>query len=491
MSPVILRQIQELARQSAVYALADSFGPLLSLALLPVLTRRLTPADYGDLALLLLFGVATKILFRLGLDAGFFRIYYDQPGEREKLVFSTTILVASTTVSALLLALTYLMSGSIALGLLGQPRGDWIMLVAGDTFFNAFSFIPMSLFRIQGRPRFFLAATLLRNGLNVALKLGLVLAGWGVAGVLWADLAASVVFVLTLLPTLFANLTWGFSFPMLREAAAFGLPKVPHGIAYQALNLADRRLLAAFGAREQVGLYHVAYQFGTGIKLFLSAFELAWSPFVYSLIGRPDAASNIARIATYVALAFTALALALAVLAREILAIFTAPPYRGAYEVIPVVLLAYWLQGLFSLTSVGIGISKKAYYYPLMTFSAAALNIVLNLVWIPRLGILGAAWATVAGYGLMAGMGFYFSQRHYPMPVEWGRLGRIVVAAGICYGLSLLTPEPLPSRLAFKAAALVFFPVALVGLGFFRPPEMARLKAILARQTDPAAGTRS
>ncbi|MCI0407501.1 MAG: oligosaccharide flippase family protein, partial [Acidobacteria bacterium] len=193
MSGVILQQIKDLARQSAVYALADSFGPLLSLLLLPVLTRRLTPADYGDLALLLLFGVATKILFRLGLDAGFFRIYYDQPGEREKQVFTTTLLVASGFVCTLLLAITYLLSDSIALGLLGQPRGDWIMLVAGDTFFNAFSFIPMSLFRIRGRPGFFLAATLLRNGANVALKLGLVLAGWGVAGVLWADLASSAV----------------------------------------------------------------------------------------------------------------------------------------------------------------------------------------------------------------------------------------------------------------------------------------------------------
>lgn len=480
---MILAQIRDLARQSAVYGLADSFGPLLSLALMPVLTRKLTPEDYGNLALLLLFGVGTKILFRLGLDAGFFRIYYDQPGEREKRVFTTTILVASGAVSGSLLGIAYLLADPIALRLLGQPRGDWILLVAGDTFFNAFSFIPMSLFRIRGRPRFFLTATLFRNGANVALKLGLVLAGWGVAGVLWADLLSSAFFVLTLLPALLANLGWGFSFSMLREAAGFGLPKVPHGVAYQALNLADRKLLDWFGPLEQVGLYHVAYQFGTGIKLFLSAFELAWSPFVYSLIGRADAASNIARIATYVALALTALALGLAILAREILALFTAPAYHSAYAVIPVVILAYWLQGLFSLTSVGIGISKKAYYYPLMTSSAAALNIALNLLWIPRWGILGAAWATVAGYTLMAGMGFYFSQHHYPMPIEWGRLGRVVLAAGICYGLSLTAPEPLPSRLALKAGALLLFPVVLVALGFFRPPEMARLKAILAGES--------
>ena len=37
----------------------------------------LTATDYGDLALLLLFGTVAKIVFRLGLDAGFFRVHYD------------------------------------------------------------------------------------------------------------------------------------------------------------------------------------------------------------------------------------------------------------------------------------------------------------------------------------------------------------------------------------------------------------------------------
>lgn len=480
MSGVILEQIKSLARQSAVYGLADSFGPLMSLALMPVLTRKLTPSDYGSLALLLLFGVGTKILFRMGLDAGFFRIYYDQPGERERRVFTTTILVASGAVSLTLMAITYGLSDFLALRLLGAPRSEWILLVAGDTLLSAFGFIPMSVFRIRGRSGYYLAATLVRNGLNVGLKLGLVLAGWGVPGVLWADLLSSAFFVVSVLPTLLANLGWGFSFPMLRAAAGFGLPKVPHGIAYQALNLADRKILDWYASLAEVGLYHVAYQFGTGIKLFLSAFELAWSPFVYSLIGKADAAANIARIATYVTLALTALALALAVFAREILALFTAPAYHGAYAVIPVVLLAYWFQGFFSLTSVGIGISKKAYYYPLMTFSSAALNIALNLLWIPRFGILGAAWATVAGYALMAAMGFTFSQRHYPMPFEWRRLGRVVAAALICYGLSLTAPEPLGPRLAFKVGVLALYPLALLLVGFLRPPEVARLRALLA-----------
>jgi O-antigen/teichoic acid export membrane protein len=482
MRRMLASHLKNLARQSAVYGMADGFGPLLTLLLLPILTRVLTPEEMGALGLLQLFAVATKIFFRMGLDAGFFRIYYDQASDAERRVFCTTVLAAGGLLSLVLFALSVALSGVIGDLLVEAPAAKWITLVAADTFLNTFSYIPMSLFRIEGRAHAFLAATILRNALNAGLKVGLVLAGWGVDGVLWSDVLSSAVFIAALAPTLVGHLGWGFDVSRLRAAAAFGLPKVPHGIAYQALNLADRRILLFYASRAEVGLYHVAYQFGTGIKLFLSAFELAWAPFVYERAGREDAPLTLARIATYVTLGLAALGLAIAVFAREILALFTAPEYHAAYPVVPVVMLAYLIQGLFAVSSIGIGISKKAYYYPLMTFVAATSNIGLNLALIPWLGILGAAWATVAGYAVMAVLGVIFSQKHYPIPFEWGRLGRILAAAAVLYlSVALGAPPDLFPGIAFKAVGLAAFPIVLAMLGFFRPAEWVRLKAFFRR----------
>lgn len=488
---MVLQQLKRLARQSAIYGMADSFGPIANLLMMPILTRILTREDYGTLALLSLLGVGAKIVFRMGLDAGFFRIYYDQKTDLERRVFATTILVAGTLISVSLFAVTCVGARWLAEALLRMPVSRLVVLVAADTLLNTFSFIPMSIFRIEGRATYFLVATLLRSGLNIALKVALVALGWGVSGVLWADVLSSAIFILMLSPTLVRHLGAGFSVPMLREALGFGLPKVPHGLAYQALNLADRKILEVYTSLAQVGLYSVAYTFGTGIKLFLSAFELAWSPFVYSLAARADAATTLARIATYVAAVLAALGLAIAVLSRQILAVFTAPPYHAAYPVIPVVMLAYLIQGLFALTSIGIGISKKAYYYPLMTFTAAAVNVGLNLLWIPRYGIMGAAWATVAGYGVMAGMGLAFSQKHYPIPFEWGRLARIALAAALSYGVSLAAPAGAGAALAVKAGVLLGFPVLLFALGFFRRSEIVRLRELERRIHSIMRGVRA
>ena len=74
---MLTKQLKTLARHAAIYGSADVFSQVINLALVPILTLYLSTPDYGVLGILLLFGVMIKILFRMGLDSGFFRIYYD------------------------------------------------------------------------------------------------------------------------------------------------------------------------------------------------------------------------------------------------------------------------------------------------------------------------------------------------------------------------------------------------------------------------------
>lgn len=482
---MLREQLKTLAKHAAIYGSADVFGYVIDILLVPIIAWYFSTSEYGVLAILVLFRVTTKILFRMGLDSGFFRIYYEQETDADRRRFTTTIFVAAAIISLSGFALTVLAAGSIGRLLLGNGR-DYIILVAADTFLTAFSFVPMNLFRIQGRSGYFTGVSLFRNALNAGIKIALVMSGWGVAGVLWGDVISSAVFVLVLSPTLVASLGRGFSWTMLRKAFSFGLPKIPHGIAYQILNLSDRKLIEWLSSLAESGLYHMAYNFGTGVKFFLSAFELAWGPFIYSLLKRPDAPRTMARIATYAAAVLFSISLAIAVLGRELLLILADYKFYGGHPVIPVIVLAHVFQGLFLLTSIGIGISKKTYYYPVMTFCAAALNVSMNLLLIPHYGKMGAAWSTVAGYGLMAVMGIYFSHKHYPIPFEWGRIAKIGSAASICYGISLAAPENITTGIAVKYCALALFPVGLYLLGFFRPDEIQEIKRLISSRAGPS-----
>ena len=477
----LLRHLGKLASHSAVYGVADVFTTVVNLLLIPLYTTYLGATEYGHLALLFLFSTTAKIVFRLGLDAGFFRVHYEMQTDGDRRRLAGTVALFALGAASVLLALVGLLRGPLTRALLGKSvPEEWVVLAAADVFLGTFAFVPLSLLRIQDRPRLFSAISVVRHAVNIALKVALVSGGWGISGILWADLAATAAFALALAPVLVRNAEAAFSAPLLREVLAFALPKVPHGVMLQVLNLADRKILDVFAGRGEVGIYHMGYTFGGGVKFAMSAFEPAWGPFVYAQARLADGASTLARVATYAYAGFAGAALAVAALGPDLLRLMTPnnPAFRAAAPVIPVVALAYLLHGLFLLTSIGIGIARQARYYPMVTGAAAIANVGANLLLIPRFGAMGAAWATVLAYAVMAVAGHAFSRRVFPLPFEGGRLGRLTAAAAATYALVSLVHGVGGTAASLRAAALLLYPLAAWGMGAVRPDETRWLRRI-------------
>jgi O-antigen/teichoic acid export membrane protein len=393
-------------------------------------------------------------------------VHYDLETEAERRSLAGTVAVFGGLVATALFAGVVAAAGPLTRLLFrgAPPPASWVVLAAADVYLGCFAYVPLSLLRIRNRAGLFSSLAALRHATNAAVKVALLARGWGVGGVLWSDVTATALFSLALLPVLLRGAGGPLSLRMLREALGFGLPKVPHGVMVQVQNLADRKVLDLFVSRAEIGLYHVGYTFGSMVKFPLSAFEPAWQPFVYAQLGLPEAKETLARTASQVFAAFVGCALLLAVLGPELLALMTParPEFRAAAPVIPVVALAYLLHGVFLLTSIGIGLTKKSGYYPLITAAAAATNLAADFLLIPVLGMIGAAWATVASYGVMAALGAAVSQRVHPLPFRLAPFAFVGGAAAVVFALSRLAPEALWPAVAFKAAALLLFPAMLV-----------------------------
>jgi O-antigen/teichoic acid export membrane protein len=445
--------LRKLGLETALYGTADVLPGLLNFLLVPVYARFLGPADYGALALLLLFSTLAKVVFRLGLDAGFFRTHYDLGDEAERRRLAGTVALAAAGVAGVFLAAVTLsapaLTGLLFLG--PRPPSVWVVLVAADVFLGALTFVPASLLRIQGRAGLFSALSVGRHVVNTALKVALVARGGGVGGVLWSDVLATGLYALALLPVLVRHATPTVALALVRPALAFGLPKVPHGLLLQLQNLADRKILDLFVSRAELGVYQMGYTFGQGVKFATSAFEPAWGPFLYGRLREKDAPATIARMATVAFTAFTAVALAVAVLGGDLVRLMTPPPFWGAAQIVPVVALAYLLHGAFLLTSVGIGIDRKARYYPLITAVSAAVNLAANFALVPTWGGPGAAWATVLSYAAMAALGLAISRRLYPIPFPASRWVGVGAVALLVYAASLLLPPSGTAALALRA----------------------------------------
>ncbi len=481
-----------------IYGMGDVAVQLTGFLLLYFFTRLLQPADYGILQLLLMVELVVKILSRFGLDAAFLRLYYDCQDEQGRQKLASTLFFFLLATNAGLLAVGLAASPLLARALFKESGHALLLaLVLVNTCVAGFFFIPFNQLRIEKRAVQFSTLTFGRAAgtlvLRVVLVLGLHL---GVLGFILADVVMTAVFVGVLFGRFSALIRPVFSRPLLGEGLRFGLPRLPHGVAQQVIGPGtDGFLLRAFlktpNALADIGLYGLGAGLGLSLKLFLSAFEYAWQPFYCETMKRPDAEVTFSRVTTY-GVAILVLATAgLSAIAGDLVRVVMRPGYFRAAVVIPWIAIGVTLQGVYTLTSIGLVITKRTQYYPIATSIAAGVNVTANILLIPRYGILGPAYANVLSYAVLAGIAMTFSQRFDPIRYEWSRLGRVVAAgllayAAATYGLPFLMWSPLGVLVRGSVVVAVYVAV-LAFTGFFSHGERARL-AWLRQQLPLALG---
>ncbi|HJR58828.1 MAG TPA: lipopolysaccharide biosynthesis protein [Vicinamibacterales bacterium] len=489
----MLARIKTLFGNLAIYGLGDVATSIVSLLLLPVFTSYLTPADYGVITMLLTVEAVTKVLFRWGVDTAFMRLYYDcaDPQARQRL--ASTIFFFLLAVNGALLGIALLSLDVLAPLLLGEggddPGGSLSLLVGltlVNTFVTGFYFMPFQVLRIAGQPRQFIALAFARSAGTIVARLLLVIsAGMGVFGIVVADLLVTAFFTAVLIKWFAPLIRPVFSRAVIREALAFGLPRVPHSIAHQVIGFADRYLLKAYGTLADVGLYSIGASFGLALKFFLSALELAWTPFFLGVMREPDAARIYSTVSTYVIALLVLLVGGLCAVAPGVVQLFTTEGFQGAAVVIPWIALGVMFQGLYLVGSIGLVITKRTKLYPIATGTAAAVSVLANLLLIPRYGILGAAWANTVSYATLALVTVGFSRRVYPIPYEWNRLLRIALAGGTGYVAAVSTvPSGIHALARIGASGVIM--VAVYGLvlyvgGFFHAGELKQLREVRER----------
>ena len=479
-----LQRIRTLARDLAVYGAGDVATQALSLLLLPIYVRYLSPGDYGVLALLLTVEMLTKIVFRWGLDASFMRMYYDCPDIAAKRRLASTIAIFLTAANGLALAAAVWASPDLSRFLFGSPsHAPALQVLLLNTFLSGFFFIPFHELRILRQSERFIALTVTRSALTIALRLALVIGmHLGVLGIVLADLVTTVAFAAILAGRFSHLLRPVFSRPLLAEALRFGVPRIPHGLAQQTVAVSDRYVLSRYATLHEIGLYSIGASFAMGLKLALNAFETAWAPMYFSLMKEPDAKATYRLVATWGAAVLIGLAVMVAAAAPQIVRLLLPSPFHGAAAVIPIVATAVVLQGVYLLTSIGLNIAKRTEFYPVATGAAAASSIALNLLLVPRYGVVGAAAATASSYGVLAGLSAVFAHRVYPVGYQWGRMARLGAAGIVAYLISVLVvPEqwPVVAGLAARAAlAALAYAALLAFTGFLTASERQRVVAL-------------
>lgn len=473
--------LSQLARHGLVYGGADFLGKLLSFALIPLYTRALTPVEFGQLQAL--FTVQTFALMTLSLgQLGTLLRYYtraDEP-ERKQVVAGIGSLVGAST--AVFLVVLVVLGPVLARNILHDPKGaPLFQILAMGIGARMISDIAMTILRLQERSARYALYNLFRMLTSLVLILYFVLVrDMGLTGAILGDSLSSVALFLAQAPHLLKS--WGRvpGWDVLREYLGFGVPYLFANLGAVALQSVDKLLLASFGLLAATGVYSLAVKLATLISVVLLApFTLVWGPMMYRIDKehtREEAQRFFSRMLTYFALLLYFVGMGIVLFAREVIEVWATPEYAGARTLVPFLVAGAILYGFYRHLQVGLSLTGRTQMLAWSFLAAAALNVIGNLLLIPRWGATGAAIASLASYLLMVVLVARSARRVYPIPYEWGRISISGgVAAGLCLLLPWLDRLDLAPRLAGKSLALIAYPLLLTFGGFFRTGERAYL----------------
>lgn len=468
----MIEKILRLGKEAAIYGLSSVVGRFLNFLLVPLYTNYLLRAEYGVIATLYSYIGFAFILFGFGLEAAYMRFVSSMEIGDKKQNFSTPFL--SHIASSLILTLALLASAeavAAAIGL-GPSGAVLVRYAAGILCFDTLAIIPFASLRMSNKALKFasirIVHILLTIALNVLFLLGL---GMKAEGVLLANLGASALTFVVLLGTIIPQLTRRFSMPLYRELLTFGLPYIPAGLAGIALQVVDRPILKALTDDATVGVYQANYRLGIFMMLVVGMFDYAWRPFFLSHAKEPDAKQLFSKVFTYFCTFALGLFLAVSFFIDDLVRIqvfgrsFIHPDYWSGLAVVPWVLLAYIFNGAYLNFVIGVYLKKKTKYVPYVTGAGAVVNVAANFLLIPILGIMGAAYATLASYAVIAIGMYYASQKFYPLAYEWGKVIRLAfVTLGLFVIFLVVHPEPgqLLSMLFKAVLVCAFFLLAVV-----------------------------
>lgn len=487
-------RLKHLTTGVAIYGAGDAAIQIVNVALLAVYVKGgfLTSVDYGALAMIVAIEAFAKVLSRLGLDGAFMRYYHERGDTLPRL--ASTIVWFLAVVNLLVFGGAWLLAAPVGRRIFDDAQyvtALRIMLL--NTLLITLTFIPMHVMRLKHQAVTYSAFTFGRSLGTLLLRIALVIGlGWGLTGMYVADLVMTCVLVPLMWPWMRPYVRLAFSRDDLRTVLRFGLPRVPHGLAQQALDGGNKLLFSTYVPQAQVGVYQNATTLGTGVKFFTSAFETAWAPFYYATAREPDAKATLARMTTY---AFAVLVLIVAgttAVARDAVLVLLTPEYLPAVPVLPIVAVGMAMQGVYLLTSIGLNLTSRTEFYPASTIAAAIVGLGGGAVLMPRFGITGAAVALLAAYATQATVAYAFARRLYPIPYEWARIARVAAAGVVAAIGARLLPEmpPLAGLLARGAATAGLFVGLLWITGFLRATERAFVREQLARRKVRSAAAR-
>ncbi len=461
---------KKLLKDTAMYGVSSMLGRLLTYLLVPLHTHIIygfSKAEFGIMTVLYAYIAFLNIVYTYGMETTFFRytkkvlpsgedlggvsVPKDNSQEIFNIIFS--YLFASTLIFS---GILWIFSGNIAY-FLGYPTQTHLikysaLILAIDTLLA----LPFAKLRFENKAKKFALYKVTNIVITVALNVifliflkqnqspflkDIGLNNLGVGYVFLANLVANA-FTLLFFTKTFFGFRFHFDNKKFGEMFIYAYPLLFMGLAGTVNSMVDKILLekwlpldfyAGQTPTESVGVYGAGLKLAIFMSLAIQAFKYTAEPFFFSKADDKNSPKLFAQIMHYFVIACVLIWVGVCANLDILKVIFLRnPAYHAGVEVVPVLLFANMLLGIYFNLTVWFKLTDKTYFGTYFAFIGAFITIFGNIAFIPIFGYMACAWVSVCTYLLMCLLCVFYGEKHYPIPYDWKKMFFYIFIGFIC-----------------------------------------------------------
>ncbi len=444
-----------LTSNASAYLFGTILNRIFPLLLTPLYTRTMSPTEFGTWGFCVTILAVLITIADLGLESATTRLFFDHAGEDRKnflLVGFLLRMVAAVAVMAVLagplfLSWHWLTGGSIA-------RMPFVPLLIACAIVQAMVSYNLIVARAAGQASLFVRVQVTQTAAQGALSVAFVFAGWGAAGPFWGYLLGAA--------AVGGFVGWRFvranrvddslNFTSVRKSLRYGIATLPTNLAIWMRRMADRVVIGRSVSLASLATYQLAASSIAPVNIIMSSFNSAYQPFFYQKRKSQGAAclQLIAAIDRVAVAGLAILTIGCIALAPELIRVMAPPAYGEASRYAPFLLLTAFFGGVSAQFNKELLFHKKPALVSAITVIPATAAVLFNVVFVPHLGAIFAAWSSAIASALMALMSMITSHR-----IEGGGKSLLgVIGASVVVSLFGFACAEILPRVPFAASSL-------------------------------------
>ena len=452
-------KLQTIFKDTAIYGLSSIIGRFLNYLLVPLYTAKISAASggYGIITNIYAYVALALVLLTFGMETTYFR-FTNKTHTDSQTVYSTT-LISVGSVALVFVALVLLFLSPIS-GLMGYGNHpDYVGVMAVTVAIDAFLCIPFAHLRQEKKAIKFAVLKLLNIALSIAFNViyFVWMDGKDVGYVFYINLVCTVMLALCLL-TEYTGFRWRIDTKLLKTMLSYSWPILVLGIAGILNQTADKMLFPYIyegsDMHEQLGIYGACSKIAMIMAMITQAFRFAYEPIVFAGVKDKDQHQMYEQAMKYFII-FTLLAFLLVVGYLDILKYIIGSDYWTGLRVVPIVMAAEIMMGIYFNLSFWYKIIDKTIWGAVFSGIGCAVLLAVNFIFVPKYGYIACAWGGFAGYGVAMLVSYIVGQKYYPLNYPLKEIGIYVVMAIVLSMAMYKVHEDQPMWLSLVANTLL------------------------------------